>query len=117
GAQAIDDGLRAQLVVAVSHHGVVALILTRIEVLRRTQIVRAEHATVVPVGAAEEPIVAAFAQHRVPHAADLRAVHAGAAIGRAADTVDAHAADGVALYRIFTAAVGGMMARLGFETE
>ncbi len=47
-----------------------ALVLARVEVLRRAAIVRAEAAAVVPVGAREEPVVAAFAQQRVPHAAD-----------------------------------------------
>ena len=69
----------------VAHHHVVALVLARIEVLRRAAVVGTEAAAVVPVGAGEEPPVAAFAEQRVPHAADLRAVDAGAAVGGAAD--------------------------------
>ncbi len=116
-AQAVDDGLRTELVAAVAHHHELALVLAGVEVLRRTAIVRAEHAAVVPVGTREEPVVAALAEHRIPDAADLRSVHAGAAIGRAADRVDEHAADVVAADLILAAVRRGAMARLALHAE
>src|ERR1044071_2118803 len=87
GAQGIDDGLRPRLVSSAAHQREVALVLTGEEVLRRAAVVRAEAAAVVPVRAREEPPVAAFAQQGVPHAADQRAVDAGAAVGSAAAAV------------------------------
>ena len=109
--------MRSDLVGAVAHHGVVALVFTGVEVLRRTAVVRAEAAAVVPVGAGEEPEVAAFAQQGVPYAADLRAVHAGAAIGRAACRVGQYAVDGLAQWFVFTAIRRGAVAGLRLHAE
>src|SRR5262249_4334731 len=62
-AQPVDDHLRSDLRRAVADHRVVALVLARQEVLRRTAIVGArEAAAVVPVGACEEPVVPAFTE-------------------------------------------------------
>src|SRR6185312_12733873 len=94
-----------------------ALVFAGIEVLGRAPVVRSEHAAVVPVGAGEEPPVAAFAEQRVPHAADLRAIHARAAVGRAADRVDVHAGDVVATDRVLAAGIGRAVTRLRLEAE
>ena len=120
GAQAVDDRLRPQLVGAVAHHRVVALVLAGEEVLRRAAVVRAEAAAVVPVGAGEEPPVAAFAEQRVPHAADLRAVDAGAAVGGAADacrsaTPPMLLRSGIVLAAVVRGAVAGL--RLDAERD
>src|SRR4030095_16346652 len=124
GAQTVDDLLRAQHVlgprepaVTVADHDEVALILAGEEVLRRTPVVRFEHAAVVPVGTGEEPPVAAFAEQRVPYAPHPGAVHAGAAIRRAADRVDVHACDVVATDRILAALAGRAVTRLRLEAE
>ena len=99
-------------------HHVVALVFAGIEVLVDAAVVGTEAAAVVPVGAREEPPVAAFAEQRVPHAADLRAVDAGAAVGRAADAVDVStAAEVVAADRVLAARVRSAVARLRFEAE
>ena len=117
GPEAVDDALRAQLVGATAHQRVVALVLTGVEVLGRAAVVGTEAAAVVPVRAGEEPPVAALAQQRVPHAAELRAVDAGATVGRAADRVGGDAGDVVAQDRVFTTVGRSAVTGLGFETE
>src|SRR6185436_14363451 len=54
---------------------------------------------------------------RVPHAADLRAVHAGTAEGGATDAVHAHRAEAVATDRVFAARIGSAVTRLCLEAE
>ncbi len=123
GAQAVDDGLRAQLFVMVmivlvaADHDVGALVLAGEEVLARAAVVGAEGAAVVPVGAGEEPEVTPLAEQRVPHAADLRAIHARAAVGGAAHGVGVDARDVVAVDGVFAARVGRAVARLGLHAE
>ncbi len=65
-----------------------ALVLARVEVKRRAAVVRAEDAAVVPVGTGKEPPVATLTQQGIPNAADLCAIDAGAAVGRATHGVD-----------------------------
>ena len=124
-AQAVDDFLRLQLTERlvlllalrrVDHHEI-ALVFARVEVLRRTTVIRAEAAAVVPVGAGEEPEAAAFTEQSVPHAAHLRAIDAGAAPSGAADAVVLLAAEAVAVLIVLAAVFRGAVARLRFEAE
>src|SRR5262249_60879311 len=68
----------------------------------------------VPIRAAIEEPVTALTEHRIPQAADLGAVDAGAAVGRDADRVDAGAAE---VQLVLAAGVAGLVAGHGLEAD